>query len=47
MTRNARSPLSLPFKMGVPNIGGPIVTGGHGSLGTKAGDYLIAYALPK
>ena len=96
------SPLPLPFKMGVPNIGGPIVTGGgvaflsgtidnyvraydvsngaqlwesrlpaggqatpmtyrgddgrqyvlvaaggHGSLGTKAGDYLIAYALPK
>jgi quinoprotein glucose dehydrogenase len=96
------SPLPLPFKMGVPNLGGPIVTGGgvaflsgtidnyvrgydisngaqlwesrlpaggqatpmtyrgndgrqyllvvaggHGSLGTKAGDYLIAYALPK
>jgi len=96
------SPLPLPFKMGVPNIGGPIVTGGgvaflsgtidnyvraydvsngaqlwesrlpaggqatpmtyrgddgrqyvivaaggHGSLGTKTGDYLIAYALPK
>jgi quinoprotein glucose dehydrogenase len=96
------SPLPLPFKMGVPNLGGPIVTaggvaflsgtidnfvraydvsngaqlwesrlpaggqatpmtyrgndgrqyllvaaGGHGSLGTKAGDHLIAYALPK
>ena len=96
------SPLPLPFKMGVPNLGGPIVTaggvaflsgtidnfvraydvsngaqlwesrlpaggqatpmtyrgndgrqyllvaaGGHGSLGTKAGDYLIAYALPE
>jgi glucose dehydrogenase len=24
-----------------------IVAGGHGSLGTKAGDYVIAYALPK
>jgi quinoprotein glucose dehydrogenase len=95
------SPLPLPFEMGVPNLGGPIVTsggvaflsgtldyyirgynvstgkqlwqarlpaggqatpmtyegedgrqfllviaGGHGSLGTKAGDYVIAYALP-
>lgn len=95
------SPLPLPFKMGVPNLGGPILTaggvaflsgtldnyvraydasngeqlwqarlpaggqatpmtytgadgrqyvlvvaGGHGSLGTKAGDYVIAYALP-
>jgi quinoprotein glucose dehydrogenase len=92
----------LPFKMGVPSLGGPIVTaggvgfltsaldyyiraydmttgkmlwrdrlpaggqstpmsyrspsgrqmvvtmaGGHGSLGTKMGDYLIAYALPQ
>jgi quinoprotein glucose dehydrogenase len=97
-----RSPLPLPFRMGVPNLGGPIVTaggvaflsgtldyflraydvtsgrqlwegrlpagaqatpmtyrgadgrqyvlvvaGGHGSLGTKAGDYGIAYALPR
>lgn len=96
------SPIPLPFKMGVPNLGGPIVTaggvaflsgtldyfvraynvsdgqqlwesrlpaggqatpmtytgsdgrqyllvvaGGHGSTGTKAGDYVIAYALPK
>ncbi|MET0350190.1 MAG: glucose/quinate/shikimate family membrane-bound PQQ-dependent dehydrogenase [Rhizobacter sp.] len=96
------TPLPLPFRMGVPNIGGPIVTaggvafltgtidnfvraydvtsgrqlwedrlpaggqatpmtyqgddgrqyllvvaGGHGSLGTKAGDHVIAYALPK
>jgi len=96
------SPLPLPFKMGVPNLGGPILTGaglaflsgtldyyvraydvadgrqlwesrlpaggqatpmtymgedgrqylvvvagGHGSLGTKAGDDVIAYALPK
>lgn len=96
------SPLPLPFKMGVPNLGGPIMTatgvaflsgtldyyvraynvtdgsqlwqsrlpaggqatpmtymgadgrqyvvvvaGGHGSLGTKAGDDVIAYALPK
>ena len=96
------SPLPLPFAMGVPGIGGPIVTagglafhsgtldyyvrafdvtsgrelwrerlpaggqatpstyrgadgrqyvvivaGGHGSTGTKAGDYIIAYALPK
>ncbi|GGE53566.1 glucose dehydrogenase [Agaricicola taiwanensis] len=96
------SPLPLPFAMGVPNLGGPIVTkggvaflsgtidyyvrgydvttgeelwkarlpaggqatpmtytgsdgrqyllvvaGGHGSLGTKAGDYVIAYALPR
>jgi quinoprotein glucose dehydrogenase len=96
------SPVPLPFKMGVPSLGGPIVTaggvgfltsaldyyiraydvttgkvlwrdrlpaggqsipmtyrspsgrqmvvtmaGGHGSLGTKMGDYLIAYALPE
>jgi len=96
------APLPLPFKMGVPGIGGPIVTrggvaflsgtmdyyvrgydlrtgeelwrsrlpaggqatpstyqgadgrqylvvvaGGHGSTGTKAGDAVIAYALPK
>jgi quinoprotein glucose dehydrogenase len=96
------SPIPLPFKMGVPGIGGPIVTrggvaflsgsldyyvrgydletgaeiwrarlpaggqatpstylgsdgrqylvvvaGGHGSTGTKAGDFVIAYALPK
>jgi quinoprotein glucose dehydrogenase len=96
------SPVPLPFKMGVPNLGGPIVTsggvafltgtldyyirgydvttgaeiwrdrlpaggqatpmsylgadgrqyvlaiaGGHGSTGTKAGDAVIAYALPK
>lgn len=96
------APLPLPFKMGVPNLGGPIVTaggvaflsgtldyyvrgydvttgrerwrhrlpaggqatpmtylgedgrqyllvaaGGHGSAGTKAGDAVIAYALPK
>lgn len=95
------SPIPLPFKMGVPSIGGPIVTaggvafhsgtldyyvrafdvtngrelwrqrlpaggqatpstylgadgrqylvvvaGGHGSTGTKAGDSIIAYALP-
>ncbi|MBK1663188.1 membrane-bound PQQ-dependent dehydrogenase, glucose/quinate/shikimate family [Rhodospirillum rubrum] len=96
------APLPLPFPMGVPSLGGPIVTaggvaflsgtldyylraydlatgeeiwksrlpaggqatpmtyegadgrqyvlvvaGGHGSLGTKAGDSVIAYALPK
>jgi quinoprotein glucose dehydrogenase len=96
------SPLPLPFRMGVPNLGGPITTaggvaflsgtidyyvrgydvttgeqlwesrlpaggqatpmtylgddgrqyllvvaGGHGSLGTKAGDSVIAYALPR
>jgi quinoprotein glucose dehydrogenase len=96
------SPLPMPFKMGVPGIGGPIITaggmaflsgtldyyvrgydlatgaeiwrgrlpaggqatpstylgadgrqylvvvaGGHGSTGTKAGDAIIAYALPK
>jgi quinoprotein glucose dehydrogenase len=96
------TPLPLPFKVGVPGIGGPIITaggvaflgaavddyfraydlttgrqlwqarlpaggqstpmtyqtsdgrqfvvivaGGHGSIGTKAGDYVIAYALPK
>ena len=96
------SPLPLPFKLGVPNIGGPITTaggvaflsatldyyiraydvttgnelwrdrlpaggqatpmtyqgsdgrqyllvvaGGHGSTDTKAGDSIIAYALPK
>ncbi len=95
------SPLPLPFRMGVPNLGGPIATaggvaflsgtldnyvrgyelstgrelwrarlpaggqatpmtfmggdgrqylvvaaGGHGSLGTRAGDHVIAYALP-
>jgi len=96
------SALPLPFRMGVPNLGGPITTaggvaflsgtidyyvraydvangaqlwesrlpaggqatpmtylgadgrqyvvvvaGGHGSLGTKTGDHVIAYALPK
>ena len=96
------SPLPLPFRMGVPNLGGPVMTaggvaflsgtldyyvrgydvtsgkelwrsrlpaggqatpmtylgqdgrqylvvvaGGHGSLGTKAGDHVIAYALPR
>ena len=96
------SPLPVPFKMGVPNLGGPIMTaggvafltgtldyyiraydvtdgrqlwesrlpaggqatpmtytgadgrqyvlaiaGGHGSLGTRTGDSIIAYALPK
>ncbi|MEP7208298.1 MAG: PQQ-binding-like beta-propeller repeat protein, partial [Casimicrobiaceae bacterium] len=96
------APVPLPFRMGVPNLGGPIITaggvaflsgtldyyvraydvttgkqlwksrlpaggqatpmtyagadgrqyvlvvaGGHGSAGTKAGDYVIAYALPK
>lgn len=96
------SPLPLPFKMGVPSLGGPVMTagsvaflsgsldnyvrgydvrsgrqlwesrlpaggqatpmtytgadgrqylvvvaGGHGSTKTKAGDYVIAYALPK
>jgi quinoprotein glucose dehydrogenase len=96
------SPLPLPFRMGVPSLGGPMVTaggvgflsgtldnfvraydmtdgrqlwesrlpaggqatpmsyagsdgrqfvvvvaGGHGSLGTMAGDYVIAYALPR
>ncbi|MDQ7776912.1 MAG: glucose/quinate/shikimate family membrane-bound PQQ-dependent dehydrogenase [Paracoccus aminovorans] len=94
------TPLPLPFKLGVPGIGGPIITrggvaflaaavddylrgydlttgavlwrarlpaggqstpmtyavdgrqfvlivaGGHGSIGTKPGDYVIAYALP-
>ncbi|MDO1584259.1 glucose/quinate/shikimate family membrane-bound PQQ-dependent dehydrogenase [Rhizobium oryzicola] len=96
------TPLPLPFKIGVPGIGGPMITkggvaflgaavdnylraynlttgeqlwearlpaggqatpmtyavddgrqfvvmvaGGHGSVGTKPGDYVIAYALPK
>ncbi|MEF7615721.1 glucose/quinate/shikimate family membrane-bound PQQ-dependent dehydrogenase [Aquincola sp. MAHUQ-54] len=96
------SPLPLPFAMGVPNLGGPVMTaggvaflsgtldqyvraydtatgrqvwqgrlpaggqatpmtylgddgrqyvvvvaGGHGSLGTRAGDHVIAYALPR
>jgi quinoprotein glucose dehydrogenase len=100
-TRDA-APVPLPFRMGVPNLGGPITTGGgvaflsgtidyyvrayevtsgrelwkgrlpaggqatpmtylgrdgrqyllvvaggHGSLGTKAGDAVIAYALPR
>jgi quinoprotein glucose dehydrogenase len=94
------TPLPLPFKLGVPGIGGPIITaggvaflaaavddylrayelttgaqlwqarlpaggqstpmtyiqdgkqyvvivaGGHGSVGTKPGDYVLAYALP-
>jgi quinoprotein glucose dehydrogenase len=97
-----RAPVPLPFKMGVPSLGGPMLTaggvaflsgtldyylraydsstgrelgkwrlpaggqatpmtylsrsgrqmvvvvaGGHGSLGTKAGDSIIAYALPR
>ena len=97
-----RSPIPLPFKMGVPSLGGPMLTGGgvaflsgtldnylraydvstgkelgrwrlpaggqatpmtylsrtgrqmvvvvaggHGSLGTRAGDAIIAYALPR
>src|SRR5690606_14618130 len=97
-----RAPLPLPFKMGVPSLGGPLLTaggvaflsgtldyylraydvntgrelwkarlpaggqatpmsyrspsgrqmvlvvaGGHGSLGTAAGDSIIAYALPQ
>jgi quinoprotein glucose dehydrogenase len=96
-----RSPIPLPFKLGVPGIGGPLLTaggvgfysgsidyyvraydsatgrqlwearlpaggqatpmsyeqdgqqyvlvvaGGHGSTGTKAGDSIIAYSLPK
>ena len=96
------APIPLPFRMGVPNLGGPLITaggvaflsgtldyylraydlttgdqlwqgrlpaggqatpmsytgrdgrqyvvvaaGGHGSLGTKAGDSVIAYALPR
>ncbi len=96
------SPIPLPFRMGVPDLGGPVMTaggvaflsgsmddyvrgydvtsgrqlwesrlpaggqatpmtylggdgrqyllvvaGGHGSTGTKPGDYVIAYALPK
>ncbi|MBT9369120.1 glucose/quinate/shikimate family membrane-bound PQQ-dependent dehydrogenase [Rhizobium sp. CSW-27] len=96
------TPLPLPFKLGVPGIGGPMITkggvvflgaavdnylraynlttgeelwearlpaggqatpmtysaedgrqflvmvaGGHGSIGTKPGDYVIAYALPR
>jgi quinoprotein glucose dehydrogenase len=95
------TPLPLPFKLGVPGIGGPMITrggvaflaaavddylraydvstgrqlwqarlpaggqatpmtytaqdgrqfvlivaGGHGSVGTRAGDYVIAYTLP-
>ncbi|MFC4170608.1 glucose/quinate/shikimate family membrane-bound PQQ-dependent dehydrogenase [Microvirga sp. GCM10011540] len=97
-----QAPVPLPFKMGVPSLGGPMMTasgvaflsgtidyyvraydvtngeqlwesrlpaggqstpmtylgedgrqyllvvaGGHGSLGTKVGDYVIAYALPR
>ncbi len=97
-----RAPVPLPFEMGVPSLGGPVITaggvaflsstldyyvraydvttgkqlwrarlpaggqatpmtyqsrsgrqmvvvvaGGHGSLGTKAGDSVIAYALPR
>jgi quinoprotein glucose dehydrogenase len=98
-----QSPIPVPFKMGVPSLGGPMVTaggvafmgsaldyylraydtetgrvlwkarlpaggqatpmsywsaasgrqfvviaaGGHGTLGTKAGDAIVAYALPK
>ena len=72
------SPIPLPFKLGVPTLGGPMTTaggvtfltstldyyiraydvttgeqlwqdrlpaGGHGSFGTKIGDYVIAYKL--
>jgi quinoprotein glucose dehydrogenase len=40
------APLPVPMPLGVPSLGGTIVTaGGHGSLGTKAGDYVIAYTL--
>jgi quinoprotein glucose dehydrogenase len=102
-TTRDQSPVPLPFKMGVPSLGGPMVTaggiafmgsaldyylraydtatgnvlwkarlpaggqatpmsywsaasgrqfvviaaGGHGTLGTKAGDAIVAYALPK
>lgn len=102
-TSRDQAPVPLPFKLGVPSLGGPIVTaggvgflgsaldyylraydvttgkvlwrgrlpaggqatpmsywstdsgrqfvviaaGGHGTLGTKAGDSIVAYALPK
>ena len=99
--RGAAPPVPLPLKVGVPGIGGPMITGGgvaflgaavddylraydltsgkvlwearlpaggqstpmsytvgdqqfvlmvaggHGSVGTKPGDYVIAYTLPK
>ncbi|SOC35437.1 quinoprotein glucose dehydrogenase [Rhizobium subbaraonis] len=38
------SPLPLPFKVGVPGIGGPIITkGGVAFLGAAVDDYLRAY----
>ena len=40
------TPLPLPFKVGVPGIGGPIVTaGGIAFLGAAVDDYLRAYDL--
>ena len=38
------SPLPLPFKVGVPGIGGPMITaGGVAFLGAAVDDYLRAY----
>jgi len=40
------TPLPLPFKVGVPGIGGPIITkGGVAFLGAAVDDYLRAYRL--
>ncbi|MBX9457649.1 MAG: glucose/quinate/shikimate family membrane-bound PQQ-dependent dehydrogenase [Rhizobium sp.] len=40
------TPLPLPFKLGVPGIGGPIITrGGVAFLGATVDDYLRAYDL--
>jgi quinoprotein glucose dehydrogenase len=40
------TPLPLPFKVGVPGIGGPIITGGGVAfLGAAVDDYIRAYDL--
>ena len=40
------TPLPLPFKVGVPGIGGPMITaGGVAFLGAAVDDYLRAYDL--
>jgi quinoprotein glucose dehydrogenase len=40
------TPLPLPFKLGVPGIGGPIITkGGVAFLGAAVDDYLRGYDL--
>lgn len=39
---------AVDAEVGAPNVGGPMVTaGGHDKLGTKRGDTLMAFALPR